>query len=54
MRWEETAACIALMSQHLAKNAEENIKASCSELWVSGSGPGTFSITNSTSSNSIQ
>jgi len=42
------------MLQHLAERAEENLKASCSELWVSELGPGSFGITNSTSSNSIQ
>jgi hypothetical protein len=42
------------MSQRLAEHAEENLKAPCSELWVSGSGPGNFGITNSTSSNSTK
>jgi hypothetical protein len=40
MLWENTAACftVTVTSQHMAEHAEENLEASCSELWVSGSG----------------
>jgi len=42
------------MSQHLAEDDDETLKASCSELWVSGPGPGSLGITKSTFSNSTQ
>jgi hypothetical protein len=38
MLWENTAVCFTVTSQHMAEHAEENLEASCSELWVSGSG----------------